>query len=180
MANTSGSPYAQRLLEQAVAKHLQPVYMSSKADLIDYYRDKYPGRGANGWKQHIIHDLAAVTGVKPKSLEKRFDEQRRGNPERRNAGQYADLGKQLPPVGQKLKENSFTITVKATQVVGYKNGRPTGERERSIPATFIGADALYFAQNPDYQDFFAYAGYPPDVIEMFFAGDYELDIFQVV
>lgn len=71
---------------------------TTKAEAIEAYQDLYKGRGQKGWKQHIVKRLSEITGMKPKNLEKRFDTQRRGNPETRNAEQYKTLGEELPPV----------------------------------------------------------------------------------
>lgn len=73
-------------------------YRSTKAEIIQYYQQEYPSLGKGGWKQHLVNDLSNFTGVKPKSLEKRFDTQRRGSPEKRNAKQYEEFGKTLPPI----------------------------------------------------------------------------------
>lgn len=71
-------------------------YRSTKAEAIDYFQQTYTGRGAKGWKQNIIQRLSQTTGIKPKSLEKRFDPSRINNPELRNKAQYEALGKTLP------------------------------------------------------------------------------------
>lgn len=69
---------------------------TSKEDAINYYKETYKSRGKEGWKQHIVRDLAAQTGIKPKNLERRFDPSRINMPEKKNAGQYKELGAQLP------------------------------------------------------------------------------------
>lgn len=66
-----------------------------KAGAIEYYQQEYPRMGRGGWKQHLVQGLSEVTGLKPKNLEKRFDTQRRGNPERKNAKQYKALAQSL-------------------------------------------------------------------------------------
>lgn len=80
---------------------------TTKAEVIEGYQAQYKGRGQAGWKQRIVHDLAQLTGMKPKNLEKRFDTQRRGNPEKRNAEQYKTLGESLPPLPP---ENGFHVS----------------------------------------------------------------------
>lgn len=80
---------------------------TTKAEVIEGYQQQYKGRGQAGWKQRIVHDLAQLTGMKPKNLEKRFDTQRRGNPEKRNAEQYKTLGESLPPIPP---ENGFHVS----------------------------------------------------------------------
>jgi hypothetical protein len=79
----------------------------TKADIIAYYQAVYPAKGKGSWKQRLVNDLAGITGMKPKNLEKRFDTQRRNNPEKRNAAQYRELGDQLPP---KAPDDGFRIS----------------------------------------------------------------------
>lgn len=73
-------------------------YRETKAEVVEYYRETYKGRGKESWKQHLVSDLSRITGIKPKNLERRFDPSRISNPEKRNADQYRQLGEQLPPI----------------------------------------------------------------------------------
>lgn len=108
---------------------LEPVYLSTKAGIVEYYKDVYGDRtGPGGWKSHLVKDLAAQTGMKPKSLEKRFDPARLNNPEAKNAGQYAALGKTLPPSAYVPKKPrgarvSFSIYFRISQ--SYKRVNQT-------------------------------------------------------
>lgn len=85
----------QQVLADVKSASIRPE--PTKAGLIDYYQQEYTGRGSAGWKQHLVKDLANVTGMKTKNLEKRFDTQRRNNPEPRNAGQYKALAAMIAP-----------------------------------------------------------------------------------
>jgi hypothetical protein len=91
---TPDDPQEQTLREQIEALQW-PIHMTSKAQIVEYYRDM---RGRR-WKQDIVHDLAPIANKKSKNLEKRFDPQRLEHVEKRNAGQYRELGRQLPPIG---------------------------------------------------------------------------------
>lgn len=82
-------------------------HMTTKAEIIDYYQREYPSRGKGSWKQMLVNTLSAMTGQKPKTLEKRFDVQRRNNPEPKNAQQYKDLGAMLPP---QLPKGEYHVT----------------------------------------------------------------------
>jgi hypothetical protein len=104
----------------------------TKADIIAYYQAVYPAKGKGSWKQRLVNDLAGITGLKPKNLEKRFDTQRRGNPELRNAAQYQELGDQLPP---KAPEGGFHIS--GVVYVNYSDGC----EERYIDIEVKGGDA---------------------------------------
>lgn len=74
--------------------------LTTKADLIDYYRSHYPSRGADSWKQQLSRDLAELAGMKAKNVERRFDPSRINNIPRttREKNQYIELGKQIGPV----------------------------------------------------------------------------------
>jgi hypothetical protein len=118
---------------------LEDVYAAShmretKQEILDYYTQRYPGMGKNGWKQHLIHDLAPFVGdVKPKSLEKRFDKKRRNDPEPSNAEQYKELGKTLPPMPP---SGGYHIT--GTMHILYSGGSC---EEREVDEVISGEDA---------------------------------------
>lgn len=117
-------------------------YLSTKAEIIDYYQDRY---GAKGWKQRIIHDMASFTGMKEKSLEKRFDAQRRDNPEKRNAGQYLAFGHTLPPikVPRNLKGKRARVYIRC---VLYFSGKPY---RKTIQVTLTEARTRSLLENQD-------------------------------
>lgn len=79
----------------------------TKAEVIDYYRQTYKGRGQKGWRQHLVQRLSEITGLKPKNLERRLDPSRINNPEKRNADQYKQLGEELPPMPP---DNGFHVS----------------------------------------------------------------------
>ena len=115
----------------------EDVYAASymretKQDIVDYYQHQYPGLGKNGWKQHLVHDLAEFTGMKPKSLEKRF-ERRLHNPEPRNAQQYKEFGETLPPMPP-----SGGYYIHGTIWILYSDGSC---EEREIEEMITGEDA---------------------------------------
>lgn len=82
--------------------------LTTKGDVIEYYQSRYPGRGADGWKQRLSHDLAGITGMKAKNVERRFDPSRISNVPRtaREKGQYVELGEQIGPV---MPENGLLV-----------------------------------------------------------------------
>jgi len=166
----------QQLLQNAVDSKMVPVYMTSYTQIKDYLQDKH---GAKGW---IGAMAQAVTGSEKRSG-KGYRAARRSI-ERFETGQqkstgYAkkmpDVGKTLPPIGKKLPGNSITVTVKGKQYEGSKGGR-----DREFTATFTGADAIEFTNNPTYKDFFKRLGYPDWVIKGFDGGDSSgLDVYEV-
>lgn len=74
--------------------------LTTKAEIVEYYQSRFPGRGADSWKQHLVQDLAANTGMKAKNLERRFDPSRLNNVPRtkREKEQYVELGEQIGPI----------------------------------------------------------------------------------
>lgn len=83
-------------LQRKIDKISTVRYLSTKAEIIDYYRDNHP-KGKT-WKQAITGALSEITGLKPKNLEKRFDPQRLNNVEKKNADQYKELGQKIGPI----------------------------------------------------------------------------------
>lgn len=108
---------------------------TTKADVIAGYRELYKGRGADGWKQHIVRDLASLTGMKPKNLERRFDPSRIGNVPRRASEkqEYETLGQQLPP---RVPDGGYHIT--GVVYVKFSDGEC---EERDVDETITGSDA---------------------------------------
>jgi hypothetical protein len=157
-------------LEDALNAKTRPIYMDSKEQVVDYYKDTF-GRG---WKQKLVHDLAPIAGVKPKNLERRFDPSRLHSPEKKNTGQYSSLGKQLPPIRRELKpgQNSITITVRGNMHQGPKGGM----EPITAKATFSGNDAIMFINDPSYEDIYDDYGLDGD---LHVDGDYEIAVASV-
>jgi len=118
-----------------------PRFLSTKAELIEHYQATYTGRGQAGWKQRIVHDLAAITGMKPKNLEKRF-EKRINNPEPRNKAQYEELGRQIGPVGYDSPPYGYKVTFVGSVHIS-KNCYP-----KDFTIFITGTDAVSFAEDP--------------------------------
>jgi hypothetical protein len=124
--------------------------MSTKSELIDYYKDKY---GAKEWTSHIARDLHGTVknkkgeDVSISNIQRRFQ----GGRELKEAKQsrakqdFANLGEKLP---RQLKGDSITVTVKGHQGGGPKN-KP---RERTIKVTLQGDKAREWVNNPNLQD----------------------------
>lgn len=154
-------------LHTAVDAKFTSSYMSSKQELVQHYQQTY----LKGWKQQLVKDLAAQTGIKPKNLERRFDPSRlNAKTSAKNAAQYKALGEKFPPI-KTLKNDQITVTIKGHQ----------GVRERTWSTTFTGPDAYAFANNPNYRDFFKKLKYNDNVINSFEGGDSgEVDVYEVV
>ena len=86
-----------------------PRFLTSKAEVVDYYQEHHGRAGTkDSWKKAIVSDLAAITGDKPKTLEKRF-EKRINAPEKRNAADYRQLGEQIGPLGRKPPKGGYEV-----------------------------------------------------------------------
>jgi hypothetical protein len=82
--------------------------LTTKQELVEYYQKTYTGRGSEGWRQHIQHELAELTGKKEKNLSRRFDPSRLNNVPRtkREKEEYVKLGEKVGPV---LPENGLVV-----------------------------------------------------------------------
>ncbi len=121
------------------------VPRTTKAEIIDYYQQAYTGRGQSGWKQNLIHDLLRSKDITPntvgereyarvtKNTAKRFDTQRRNNPEPRNAAEYEALGEALPAMPPEGGYHIFGIIF-----VVFSDGEC---EEREIDEYITGKDA---------------------------------------
>ena len=98
---------------QSVIRALaNPIYLIEKEEILDYYRDRY----GTQWKQHIVSDLQAMTGIKRNSLMRRFQGERTRNVPRtaRARAEYVSLGQRLPPVRYDPPPNGIQVNF-----VGY-------------------------------------------------------------
>ena len=92
---------------------LSPEIEITKAGLATYYQNQYGGLGKGGWKNRLTHDLADITGMKQKSLEKRFDPSRLNNVPRtqREKDQYKELADQIGlEAGRIPPKNGFLVS----------------------------------------------------------------------
>lgn len=151
-------------LKGVVDRVTDTVYMTSRADIVDYYQDKY---GAN-WKDHIIGDLVQQTGKSKNTVSREFQYDKRLGMERykntriskSTAAKYEKLGKNLPPVKKSVPPGGFSITIKGKVDPSPKSKRRGGgiPREREFTVDFKGSDAIDFANNPSLEQFFELYG----------------------
>src|SRR6266702_1952676 len=136
-------------LQEAVDKKWEPIYATSRGDVIEYFQETY---GAN-WKSHAAAARAGTTDKKSrayKSASRQFQMDNRTGQERYKGekltkatrAKYAEIGKTLPPIGKKLTGDRLTLTVTGNQ---YDK---KGSRDRQWTATFKGANAYAFANDP--------------------------------
>lgn len=154
----TSNDWREQVIEDIKAASIQPPM--TKAEMVLYYQKLYPGTGAAGWKQHLIKDLLPFTpqtGKNPaKNLAKRFDPQRLGNPEPRNAAQYkalgAKIGRKPPKYGYHLE---FSGWLRFSNVCAYRGGKTvdiTGEWAAQVaadPSLAVRAMLLIYLEEDD-------------------------------
>lgn len=152
------------MLLGAVQSVSTPNYMTGKDQIVAYYRDTYGTK----WRGAIVQELAPITGLKKKSLQRRFDPSRLSSRPRtaKAKDEYRQLGEKLPPVDRTPNKSSITITVK---------GKSEG-RKRTVTATFSGVEAYKFVNDPEFIDIWEDYGVDGGLFE---GGDYELEVASV-
>lgn len=136
------SEFDKLLKKRLRAKAITTRY-TTKADLVGYYQARQAHGEIKSWRTAIVADLAAITGLKEKNLQRRFDPSRlNAKVSPKNAKEYEALGKKLgvtrtpPPEGFKIVWNAdLCISAKC----GYVRGSTV---------TFSGAAAQALLDNP--------------------------------
>lgn len=159
--HVSGDGYEQ--LNQAIeAASYDYTPLSTKEEVIGYYQRTYTGKGQEGWKQHIIKDLHAQTGIKIKTLEKRFEKRITTKATKRTAGEYRELGKTLP-----MKKTPKGITGKRARVTWTGDLQTYDEKQPRMGKTYTGTLSPSGArqmQKGSFDPIFAAFGFPPEII----------------
>ncbi len=182
------------LLDAARSK-ANPVHLKTRSEVVEYFRETYPGRDKKGneaWKPRAAEALAGPADKKStayKSAMRQFQFDKRTGQERyksakvapQTKARYEAVGEKLPPDHYTPKGDSVTITIQARQKAGPRGGY----REREFTATFKGPDAYKFVNNPTVRYILENQGnYPEDLIEMLAGegegdeGDYYLDVYS--
>ncbi len=176
-----------QLLIDAVAKKTDPIYLQSRAEIVDYYRDTYTGaktdskgRTTYEWKAKLAEALSGTSDRKSrayKSASRQFQMDKRTGQERYLGKQtaaskerYESVGKSLGPTGRKLKDGQITITMNGTVA-----GRKGTQRQRSVTVTLKGPAAQAFVDDPTYDPLWDEYGVP----ELGEDGSYAMDISSV-
>jgi len=155
-----------QLLQDTIDAKYHPVYMKTASEAIEYYKEKY---GQKKWTRAIAEDLYGTIKDKKgkdasvKSIQRRFQGDRLAKEEGKSGPIYEQLGRKLPPLRRELQGNRLKLVVTAVQ--------ENGGRERSWTATWSGADAYAFANDPSYYRFFRKLNYAPHVIDQFDGDD---------
>ncbi len=102
-------PFQQEIINQVIAAST-PIYASTKAEVVDYYRKEYP----RGWQAALSRDLADLTGGNARNINRRFNPDRINQsprPGSKQAQEYQDLGQQLElTIGYKPPDDGVEIT----------------------------------------------------------------------
>lgn len=85
----------QRFSDVVRADTTELRYMTTKSEIVEYYQQEY----GSGWQRHLVRDITPFAAKsKEASLRKRFQPARVNREERKNAEQYRQLGRTLPPI----------------------------------------------------------------------------------
>jgi hypothetical protein len=165
------------MLRTAINSATMPIYATQKADIVEYYQEKY---GKN-WTVQAALDLSGAPkgSTAYKSAQRHFQGSRlnaqpkTAKAQAAAAERYKTLGEKLPPIGRTLKpgRDSITVTVRGTQ----DNGRPQG-RERKIKVSFSGSNATQFINDPDFLSIWDAYDVDPGTFD---DGEYEIDVSGV-
>lgn len=152
----------EKALNDAVEAGSNPVYLQTKLDEVEYYKDTY---GEKQWRSHMTRDILRSLGLpetkKNLNTYGRDIQAGRENTASKRAdiqARYEKLGHSLPPVSRTPKGDSITITVKGTQSNGHG-----GTRDREFSVTLSGSRAYDFVNNPSFDD----------IYDEYFDGEYE-------
>lgn len=136
------SEFDKLLKKKLRAKAITTSY-TTKAELIGYYQARQAKGEIKSWRQAIVHDLAAITGLKEKNLQRRFDPSRlNAKVSPKNAAEYAALGKKLG-VTRTPPAEGFKIVWNADLCISASCGYIRGST-----VTFTGAAAQALLDNP--------------------------------
>lgn len=113
-----------------------PIYLSEKAQIIDYFQDRY----SDEWKSELVDALSDVSDLKRSSLMRRFQGGRefstRVTPKARE--EYQQVGQSIGPVGYEPPTNGYRVTFVGEIRISKKC------YERHFERYFGGADAMAF------------------------------------
>lgn len=125
----------------------------SKQDVVDYYKEKYPGskvdsrgRSIAAWRSHATTAYAGATGLSRASAAREFQGQRAASSGRANKAIWEQIGEKLPP---RPPDNGFRIY--GTVWVKYSEEC----EERDIDETIAGKAAMQlidYAMNCEEQE----------------------------
>jgi hypothetical protein len=165
------------LLQSAINRATIPIYLSTKAQIVDYYKDTYKGRDKRGnerWIGQISRDLSGTSDTKSRayqSAQRNFQGTRLNR--EGDTAKWRAFGEKLSPVSRRLDgTNSITIKIKGIQPGSGGEGR----RDRKISVTFEGSAAYDFINKPTYKALWDKYKFNFDEEEN---GDYGLDIYSV-
>lgn len=154
-----------------------PVYMTGRAEIVEYYQDKY---GAKDWRSHIIADFQAQGDTRKRgSIAREFQVGSSGKERYKSAAKgaakerYEKLGKTLDPIGRTPKQDSIKFVVTGKQKSSHPGGR---ERDRELGTgkqdiKISGQDLQDWIDNPSWDELYDAYGWDFDVDG---DGDYSL------
>jgi hypothetical protein len=142
-------------LEAALDAVAPPIYRTTFDEIRDYYEDKFSSRDWIGQMAQAMTDSPTRNGPKYRAARRNIERWISGrNPSAKSQKKLEELGRNLPPIGRKVPPG-FTIRVKGKFNPSPKRkAKGEKERDRTIEVSFTGSDAVDFADNPSYEEFF--------------------------
>ena len=160
----SGDGYEK--LNDAIEKaSVEEKHMTSKADIVAYYKATYPGKGTGGWRDMIQRDMSLTTGTKYNSIRRQFDPSRINNAPVKgsaNAQGFENLGKQLPK-----QEYPKDTRGKKARVSWAGDLQTYDEKRPRMGKSYTGTLSPYEAnqmRKGSFDPVFASFGFPPGII----------------
>jgi len=159
-----------QLLREAALSASNPGYtLTTKAEVIDLYKDKY---GIKTWNSHLASDIAGTSDKKSKAYKSAIRNFQGDRLDKAGKGvKWAEIGSKLSAPLRTPKSETLTITIKGTQLTSRKTFR-----DRQITVTLKGDAAKNFVNNPTYADIYEEYGVDDGLFD---DGDYELGVASV-
>lgn len=153
-------------LSERVQGVYEPVYMTSRSAVLDYYQDTY----GTSWKSHAAAAISGTTDKKSrayKSASRQFQMNTKTGQERYKGekvtsatrAKYEAIGKTLPPIGKRPPKKikvTFVGRVKVSEGRKKKNGQQRGDgwANAKFSVTLQGSDVLAPTFDAVFSDYF--------------------------
>ncbi len=156
-------------LREAVLAVSVPVYMTERAEIIDWYRD----HAGQNWKSKLVADLMPIAQLKRTTLMRRFQAGRENSPKmtQKTRAEYEALGQTLEAKGHQPPPGGYRVEFCIWMVI---SGECPGDAEERCQTIIIPPvrQALDFCLNPTFDTILFYyfkeyhvAAYCPDAGE---------------
>lgn len=146
--------------------------LSSKKDIIEYYRDTY---GEN-WKREAAIKMSGTSDSKSRAYQSAMRNfQGKRLTEAGSTAKWRELGKELP---RTLKQDTIEITIKGKQRGEMRNGTRRPDRDRTIKIKLSGQAAQSWVDKPNWGTIWNAYGFDMGVHDEEDYDDYE-DVAEI-